>query len=255
MTPTMRRGTQPDSDRHERGQTKRQNRLIRPGSRAPDRTYGYLKSEDWICLSSIRYSRVDESSGSSPLTYGLRGASGHHRRLSSHATSATTLNGIPSGLVTFETWGHGVTPPPSPGRFQMSTKPFLLIASALAVVGGLWLTRSDQPTAQPPAVQSPFQSSSSASNLDEVDRLIGEFTTRYAEFGGVTNGTTLGRLYLIRGRITGPGRRLRRRQRGHGIDAGRGIAEHRHQALPWLRRERAPSVRRGQHAGQRDPRG
>ena len=85
----------------------------------------------------------------------------------------------------------------------MSTKPFLLIASALAVVGGLWLTRSDQPTAQPPAVQSPFQSSSSASNLDEVDRLIGEFTTRYAEFGGVTNGTTLGRLYLIRGRITG----------------------------------------------------
>ena len=40
MTPTMRRGTQPDSDRHERGQTKRQNRLIRPGSRAPDRTYG-----------------------------------------------------------------------------------------------------------------------------------------------------------------------------------------------------------------------
>ena len=85
----------------------------------------------------------------------------------------------------------------------MSTKPFLLIASALAVVGGLWLTRSDQPTSQPPAVQSPFQSSSSASNLDEVDRLIGEFTTRYAEFGGVTNGTTLGRLYLIRGRITG----------------------------------------------------
>ena len=40
------------------------------------------------------------------MTYGLRGASGHHRRLPSHTTSATTLNGIPSGLVTFETWGH-----------------------------------------------------------------------------------------------------------------------------------------------------
>ena len=41
------------------------------------------------------------------MTYGLRSASGHHRRLPSHATSATTLNGIPSGLVTFETWGLG----------------------------------------------------------------------------------------------------------------------------------------------------
>ena len=36
-----------------------------------------------------------------------QGPTGHHRRLPSHATSATTLNGIPSGLVTFETWGHG----------------------------------------------------------------------------------------------------------------------------------------------------
>ena len=62
--------------------------------------------------------RVDESSGSSPLTYGLRGASGHHRRLPSHATSATTLNGIPSGLVTFETWGLSapVRTSPSPSN-------------------------------------------------------------------------------------------------------------------------------------------
>ena len=52
------------------------------------------------------------------LTYGLRGASGHHRRLPSHATSATTLNGIPSGLVTFETWGLSapVRTSPSPSN-------------------------------------------------------------------------------------------------------------------------------------------
>ena len=49
--------------------------------------------------------RRSRHSGVPALTYGLRGASGHHRRLPSHATSATTLNGIPSGLVTFKTWG------------------------------------------------------------------------------------------------------------------------------------------------------
>ena len=49
------------------------------------------------------------------------GASGHHRRLPSHATSATTLNGIPSsGLVTFETWGLSPSIQTSPVRGSAS---------------------------------------------------------------------------------------------------------------------------------------
>ena len=85
----------------------------------------------------------------------------------------------------------------------MRTRPFFLIAAALAVVAGSWLARGSEPASEPVSPASGLRSPSAASSLDEVDRLIDEFSTRYIDFGGVTNGTTLGRLYLVRGRITG----------------------------------------------------
>ena len=71
------------------------------------------------------------------MTYGLRGASGHHRRLPSHATSATTLNGIPSGLVTFETWGLGAAdltdhdPVETHGQYHLHQRPHRYLATAI----------------------------------------------------------------------------------------------------------------------------
>ena len=90
----------------------------------------------------------------------------------------------------------------------MSHKPILLIAASLAVVGSLWIARPGESSTEESAMLASFSEQTNVApfsviQLDELNRLVGEFTDRHDSYGGVTNGTTLGRLYLQRAKLTG----------------------------------------------------
>ena len=88
----------------------------------------------------------------------------------------------------------------------MLRKPFVLVAVALISSAVLWMvggSTDTEPPDRPDAAAAVAAPGPSGIDPAELDRLIGDFHERFAAFGGVTNGTTLGRLLRERAALTG----------------------------------------------------